>query len=222
MTVDAAISPAAMAAARAARRGVVRASRPPAPASGDSKAELRISAAVRAFMQWFAEQRSAGEIAMPGERILDVQQALSNRFCIGLLDKRYYLGIPPECGDWFGSLPWMHVNVAQDGASLALVCDHWRRRPPALAAFAMTFDRAPAAVVQMLSNYHFLDVRVLHPIDSTEMSGSRPVRVGRSLVTTLEVRVSRGGRQFSDLLDGRVADGRFADHFAGSPGAVPR
>lgn len=168
---------------------------------------VKRSAGVRAFMSWFARQRQSHALVMSSDRMLDVQPSLSGRFSIGLLDMRYYIAIPEDCREWFFEMPWLHAAVSRDSSVLSLVCERSRVPDASLPEFAMNFNTDCASMLKMLSNYHYLDVRLVTGASRVDKAGCRSVSVSKDVFMTLDIRVVQGERTFDALLDGRRADG---------------
>lgn len=162
---------------------------------------------VRAFMAWFGRQRKANGVVMSGEHMLDVQRGLSNRFAIGLLDMRYYIAIPEDCRDWFFELPWLHAAIGRDCSMLSLVCARPQIPDVSLPEFSMNFETECEAMLKMMSNYHYLDVRLVTGASEPLANGNRAVGVSKDVFMTLDIRVISGERTFVALLDGRKANG---------------
>ena len=162
---------------------------------------------VRAFMVWFGKQRKSQSVVVSGEHMLDVQKSLSDRFSIGLLDMRYYIAIPEDCRDWFFELPWLHVAIGRDSSMLSLVCARPRIPGVSLPEFSMNFDTECAPMLKMMSNYHYLDVRILTGTPEVLPNGNRQVGVSKDVFMTLDIRIIAGERTFVALLDGRKANG---------------
>ena len=162
---------------------------------------------VRAFMVWFGVQRESQSVVSVGDCQLDIQKGLSDRFSIGLLDMRYYIAIPEDCRDWFFELPWLHVAIGRNSSMLSLVCARPRIPGVSLPEFSMNFDTQCASMLKMMSNYHYLDVRILMGATEVLSNGSRQVAVSKDVFMTLDIRVIAGERTFVALLDGRKANG---------------
>lgn len=204
---SAALSDDAMAAIKARRDSLARQSAKADAEEAHRLARAQASAGVKAFTAWFNKHRAMGEIVMSGDRMLDVQPALSNRFCIGMFDMRYYLGIPAECEDWFRELPWLHAVIGRDASSLSLVCERSRLPEVTLPEFSLNFEVGAFGMLKMMSNYHYLDVRLITQAASERADGGRSIHIGRDVLMTLDIRVVPGERTFTALLDGRKADG---------------
>lgn len=181
---------------------------PPAAEVRPARAGLDASV-VRAFSQWFAEQRKTGSLLLPSESMLDVQASLSSRFSIGMHDLRYFIGIPSEIKDWFTALPWMHVAIPRGGSNLALVCESLRWSGGAMPAFALNFEVNCLGALRMLEHYHYLDVREVMPATKDEAAAGT-VRIGRDVLGTFEIRIVTGARTFQSVLDGRKADSQMS------------
>jgi hypothetical protein len=162
---------------------------------------------IRAFVAWFTARRAAGEVTMSSDRMIDVLPALSRRFCIGLNDARYYIGLPPEAREWFTTMPWLHATVGTASKSLSLVCERSRAPGAELREFALNFELPVAGIVKMLCCYHYLDVRWIEHTGDIRPDGTQPVRVGRDVVMTLDIRVVSQGGGFVEILDGRDPNG---------------
>lgn len=175
----------------------------------------------RAFASWFAQQRKERGIVMSTSSMLDVQPSLLSQFSIGLHDMRYFVAIPDSCKVWFRSLPWMHVAVSRNSSVLSLVCDRTVTHEITLPEFSMNFPVACEGVTRMLTNYHYLDVRVITGAPIAGPSGSRQIMVGREVFMTMEIRVTSGDADFDDLLDSRTISGG-AGHTKPRPGALVR
>lgn len=190
------------------RRSATASGSPAVPESVDQAALPREqdAAKLRAFSAWFGRERSEGNIVMSGENMLDVGPALSRRFTIGMHDMRYFIGIPQDVKEWFSAMPWLHVALPRGSAALSLVCERVRYPGASMPEFALTFEVAAAALIKMLSNYHFIDVREIVP-SSKEDQAAGVVYIGRDVLMTLDIRVVDGGQTFLTLLDGRTADG---------------
>ena len=162
---------------------------------------------VRAFMAWFGKQRKSQGVVVSGENMVDVQRSLSDRFAIGLLDMRYYIAIPEDCRDWFFELPWLHAAIGRNNSMLSLVCARPRVPNVTLPEFSMNFDTECAPMLKMMTNYHYLDVRLITGTSARLASGNREVSVSKDVFMTLDIRVIAGERTFVALLDGRKANG---------------
>ena len=142
------------------------------------------SNAIRGFVDWFNQQHAAGHIAMPVDRMLHVQPALSAQFCVGLHDLRYFVGVPASCLAWFSELPWACVAIDLASNRLSFICSRAEVPGLVLPAFALSFDVHPVGYTKALSNYHFLDVR---SIDTIPVSSS--LRISREVHLTASIRV---------------------------------
>jgi hypothetical protein len=162
--------------------------------SSQSQFGDRESIAARGFVRWFSEQHGAGNIAMPVDRMLCVQPALSAEFCVGLHDMRYFAGIPKACKDWFSALPWACVSIDPSTGRLAFICREVDAPGLHVPAFALSFDVSPAGYTAALTNYHFLDVRSIEPIPC-----STSLRISREVVFTPAIRVEAPLKLLSDL-----------------------
>src|SRR5689334_4235581 len=79
---------------KARRDGLVRLRAQQAPEQSRDLLVEREAQAAREFVTWFTAQHKDGGISMPTENVMDVQPSLSRRFCIGLHDLRYFVGVP--------------------------------------------------------------------------------------------------------------------------------
>lgn len=140
---------------------------------------------------------------MPSEDMLDVQPALSQEFCVGIHDMRYFIGVPRDCVEWFFELPWLHAAISLGSSRLSLVCERIRVPGIEVPAFALNFTVSPESYIKGMAHYHYLDVRV------TDVKPNEDGRyaVSREVYMTLDIRSVSTERSFRAVLDGRVADG---------------
>jgi hypothetical protein len=149
----------------------------------------REAIAVRAFGAWFRQQHGNGGLAVPADGVLDVQPALSRRFCVGLHDLRYFIGIPKDFMSWFAELPWLRAEVAPDSSSLSLRCKQSKAPGAVLPAFTLNFDVQPPGYTRALLHYHYLDVRAIDTIPSA----GGAFHISREVYLTLSIRVLATG-----------------------------
>jgi hypothetical protein len=197
----------AMAAIKARRTSLLRDNEKALHDEAIAAQRLAASQGVRAFSSWFAKERAAGEIVMSADRMLNVQPTLSARFCVGLFESRYYLGLPEDVVPWFRDMPWLHAALIRATSSLSLVCERTRLPDVTLPEFSLNFDVGSPAIVKSLSHYHYLDVRAIRKAATDRPDGRRDIEVARDVLMTLDIRVVTGAETFRDLLDGREAHG---------------
>jgi hypothetical protein len=162
---------------------------------------------VRAFMAWFGRQRQSQGVVMASQHMLDVQKSVSDRFSVGLLDMRYFIAIPEDCRDWFFEMPWLHAAIGRDNSVISLVCARSQVPDVTLPEFSLNFDTGVPAMLKMMSNYHYLDVRLITGAPTQLSGGRRAISVSKEVHMTLDIRVISGERTFANLLDGRRPNG---------------
>lgn len=120
---------------------------------------------------------------MPSPGVMNVLPKLSEDFCIGMLDMRFFVGIPIECESWFGALPWESAVVDDARSVLSLRCAGFESGSNGMPEFSLNFDVAPRGYMTMLTNYHYLDVRSVAPSPSPE----EPARISKEVITVFAV-----------------------------------
>ena len=163
----------------------------------------QMSNGVRAFMKWFGGQRKSHGIVMTSDTMLQVQDDLRSQFSVGMYDMRYFLAIPFECRDWFCEMPWLHVAISNSNSVLSLVCERSRLPEVSLPEFALNFSIESKGIIKMMSNYHYLDVRIITEKQSVDNTGRQKILVSRDVYLTMDIRVVGGEGTFLSLLDGR-------------------
>lgn len=143
-----------------------------------------VSAAIKAFSDWFQGQHKAGHISIPTPGVMRVLPVLSSRFCIGLQDFRYFMGIPVDCFDWFPALPWRYVAVSPGSPTLSLICDEASAGGLKLPAFTLQFEVKAEDYTRFLSNYLFIDIRAVVASDTDP----GVFRISREVYAALPVR----------------------------------
>lgn len=150
------------------------------------KAAARLGAV--GFQNWFMRQRAAGELVMSSDRVLEVQPGLSKTFCIGLFGERYYMGIPLDFCAIFSGLPWEYASIDIAKSSFTLYCGG--DPDISLVPFSLLFQVSPVSILRYLSNYHYIDVRSANLGENEPSQGARGVLVGRTVLSTLDIRVA--------------------------------
>lgn len=154
-----------------------------------------LAVAFDTFRSWWAASTSAGMMRMTTPGLFEAAPALSDQFMMGILGRRFFLGIPEDVMKWFVHAPWMHVAVRPNFSGLALVCGKFGSGKRGIREFAIFFPDAPTEVVSVLSSYHYIDVR---PI----VGGNA---VSKMSAMTLEVVPVHGDLNFETFASGASA-----------------
>lgn len=111
------------------------------------------------FRTWWSECSSKGWLRLASPQLMEVDQALSSKFMIGIFGRRFYIGVPPEAATWFFDAPWIHLAVRPGFSGVALVCGRFKSGKKAMNDFALYFSGVPAAIATTLGAFHYIDVR---------------------------------------------------------------
>lgn len=143
--------------------------------------------AVKAFTRWFRYQHQVGGLALPADGRIEVLPKLSQQFCIGMHDLRYFIGIPKACAPWFLDMPWLHSEVSEASSMLVLRCDGHHSGGMVLPSFALEFNVQPDGYIGGLLHYHYLDVRVIEQTSSSNGA----LAISREVYLTLNINVAK-------------------------------
>ncbi len=120
-----------------------------------------MSAAFDTFRTWWGTCTAGGMMRMTSPGLFEAGPGLNEKFMMGLLGRRFFLGIPEDVMKWFVHAPWMHVAVRPNFSGIALVCSKFGAGKRGIREFAIFFPDVPVEVVSMLSSYHYIDVRAI-------------------------------------------------------------
>lgn len=159
---------------------------------------------VSQLARWIAEQVSCGQIrqAANGQRILLLSEAVSSRFCIGVCDDRVFLGITSDCATWFPGLPWFHVAIKRSSARLNVLCEHACTDGVDLPAFSLCLITSRPEALERLCRLKTIDVRSI-----TGGHNEAPIKVGSTILRTIDVREVQGDSTLEELQAGRLMTG---------------
>jgi hypothetical protein len=176
------------------------------PITRDSSKDLpkppeKNSIEVMAFAKWFREHQKNGLLVMSKDSMLDVQPGLSATFAMGHLKRRYFVAVPDSIETWISSMPWLHVAIDPYASSLSFVCPKVSGGGVSLPPFALNFQLPYKGLAQLITNYHYLDLRTLTMLDDAK-NGHKQCQIGDDIITTLSVMVTPGAKTFADLMAG--------------------
>ncbi|MCZ8256957.1 MAG: hypothetical protein O9327_14990 [Polaromonas sp.] len=117
--------------------------------------------AIQGFKMWVAESCSAGQMSLRGDGTLALTPALSDAFCIGMVDFRHFLGVPDGDAFWF-NIPVRGIGVDPQAGAVA-VClgpiDRLAAGGEELSEVALILEVDPAVYCARVAMHPYIDLR---------------------------------------------------------------
>ena len=156
------------------------------------------------FQNWIMELRRNGLAFNNASLILDIDESIARRFCIGIAEDRLFFGVQEGEIGWFGAIPWLHLAVKVGTKNISFVTEEIVFGDSLIPPFALTMKTDSREKAQMLTRMHYLDIRKVRVDQETGFVS----QISKNIITTLDVVSVEDDRSMEGLIAGRDPRGR--------------
>lgn len=166
-----------------------------------------------AFQNWMATLRRDGMATSERNMVIDIDDDIARRFCIGIAEDRLFFGVQELEAEWFGALPWAHLAIRSASKNISFVTEEISLSGYDIPAFAIAMRADSQERARILSRVREIDIREVR-LDETSGFISR---VSRVALTTVPVIVVEDNREIDALISaGQPARRRTTVRIAGA------
>lgn len=119
----------------------------------------KIAVGLKHFQEWLLDLTRLNLVTTSKDLIIHVDESVTKKFCIGVVNNRFFFGIQEEELNWFSVFPWLHLAAKLNHKRLYFVCDEQAVESAMLPCFALSFQPESIQKIELIASKSVIDIR---------------------------------------------------------------
>lgn len=148
-----------------------------------------LNKALESLQRWLFSAQQEGHILTTQDTIVLADETISQRICLGMVDKRMFVGLQDQESSWVAPIRWSHLSCMKSESAIFLVSHEDQGSGQTVPTFAIGFKTDHAERLSLLQRVRTVDLRQIHS-DTDGVSG-----VAADVLHTLPVVLADGSQR---------------------------